>query len=98
MIRFTFMLAAAFLAFNIANAQSHQELKGPAAKNYKPWKEQARTGTLMVKLDATPLKGPAFKNQKKWESEANTVDVPSELVVRERITGPKAKNRIPWKK
>jgi hypothetical protein len=91
------MLAAAFFAFNIANAQSHQELKGPAAKNYKPWKQQARTGTLMVKVDETPKKGPAFKNKKRWQSESKKVDIPSDLVVRERITGPKAKNRKPWK-
>lgn len=98
MIRFTFMLAAGFLAFNIANAQSHQDLKGPAAKNYKPWKQQARKGTLMVKVDEAPLTGPGFKNKKLWQSQSQKAEVSSDLIIRKRITGPKAKNKKVWKK
>ncbi|WP_439482834.1 hypothetical protein [Cyclobacterium plantarum] len=98
MIRFTFILVAGFLAFNISNAQSLQDLKGPAAKNYKPWKEQARKGTLMVKVDDKKVKGPAFKNKKRFKGDFEVFKVDAQLAKRERITGPKAKNRKPWKK
>ncbi|MEX2565933.1 MAG: hypothetical protein WD431_08325 [Cyclobacteriaceae bacterium] len=98
MIRFTFILAACFLAFNVSNAQSHQDLKGPAAKNYKPWKQQARTGSLLVKVDEKKEKGPAYKNKKHRKVDYEVVEINSDLLKRERITGPKAKNSKPWEK
>ncbi|MEX2591606.1 MAG: hypothetical protein WD426_02445 [Anditalea sp.] len=90
------MLSTFFLAFNVSYAQSHQDLKGPAAKNYKPWKQQARTGALVVRVDEKEVKGPAYKNRKPWQDDANKSEVTSELRVREKITGPKAKNKKPW--
>ena len=98
MIRFTCMLAAGLLAFNVSNAQSPQNLKGPKAKNYKPWKERARTGAVMVKLDEPALKGPVFKNQKARDSQFNKAELETQLKMRDRITGPKAKNKKVWKK
>lgn len=97
MIRFTFILAVCFLAFNVSNAQSHQDLKGPAAKNYKPWKQQARKGTLLVKVEEQKEKGPAYKNRKHRKVDYEVVEINSDLLnKRKRITGPKAKNRKPW--
>ena len=96
MIRFTCMLAAFFLAFNMAYAQSHPIIKGPAAKNYKPWKQQARTGTLVVRVDEKKVKGPFFKNKKPSQGQVNKAVVTSDLRIREKITGPSAKNKKPW--
>lgn len=96
MIRSTLMLAAFFLAFNVSYAQSHLNLKGPAAKNYKPWKQQARTGILVIKIDKKEIKGPAYKNRKQWQEEVKKSQMTSDLKSRERITGPKAKNKKPW--
>lgn len=95
MMRFTFLIIAGLLAFNVSEAQ---ELKGPKAKNYKPWKEQARTGTPVVNADEPAVKGPAFKNKKAWDSQATKVEITPQAGVKENITGPKAKNRKPWKK
>jgi len=95
MMRFTYLFVAGMLAFNVTEAQ---DLKGPKAKNYKPWKAQAKTATLVVKTDEPSLKGPAFKNKKAWESQANTVEVLPQSHQKERVTGPKAKNRKLWKK
>lgn len=97
MTRFTFILVALFLAFNVSYAQSHSDLKGPAAKNYKPWKEQARTSVLMAKVVDTTEKGPAFKNKKAWKTDADQVEINTTLRERKRVTGPEAKNRKPWK-
>lgn len=96
MRRFTYLFVAGLLAFNVSQAQ---ELKGPKAKNYKPWKEQARTATLeVVKADEPSVKGPAFKNKKAWKNQATKVEVTHQPDSKERVTGPKAKNRKLWKK
>lgn len=96
MIRFTFILSALFLALNVSHAQSHKDLKGPAAKNYKPWEQQARKSTLFIKLDGQDRKGPDFKNQKPWKEDQPKEMVNTDLRTRERVTGPKAKNQKPW--
>ncbi len=95
MTRFTYLFLAGLLAFNVSEAQ---ELKGPKAKNYKPWKKQAITATLVTKTDESSLKGPAFKNKKNWESQANRAEVTLQSNTKRQITGPKAKNRKLWKK
>jgi hypothetical protein len=95
MMRFTYLLVAGLLAFNVSQAQ---ELKGPKAKNYKPWKEQARTGSLAVNAEEPSVKGPAFKNKNVWKSQAAKVEVTHQPDTKEHVTGPKAKNRKIWKK
>lgn len=94
-MKFTYLLLAGLLAFNVSEAQ---ELKGPKAKNYKPWKEQARKGTLVVNADEPSVKGPAFKNKKAWDSQAEKVEITPQVGAKENVTGPKAKNRKFWKK
>ena len=75
-----------------AQDTSKKPLKGPAAKNYKPWKD-ANPSTAKVE----PIKrvtGPEAKNKKPWNDAK-----PSEANVKpmKRITGPKAKNKKPWR-
>lgn len=91
-------LAIAFvliLAVSVASAQSADKpLKGPKAKNYKPWKDTNRTYVTIQTLDQrTKLQGPVAKNQKIWKREesASSVSVTygSE---RSKLKGPKAKN------
>jgi hypothetical protein len=96
MIRFTLLLAALFLTLNVSHAQSHEDLKGPAAKNYKPWKQQARNGVLLVNMEAADSKGPAYKNEKHRVKNVKKTEAATNLRKRERITGPKAKNRKAW--
>lgn len=96
MKRFTYLFVAGLLAFNLSEAQ---ELKGPKAKNYKPWKEQSRTGTLVVNADEPSVKGPAFKNKKAGDSQGDKkIAITPQAGVKENVTGPKAKNRKIWKK
>lgn len=97
MLRGTFMLAAFCLVFNLSFGQS-ENLKGPSAKNYKPWKQQEKKGTFLVKADQAEETGPAFKNTKAWQTQSSKEAIKAKSVVREKRTGPKFKNRKPWKR
>ena len=90
--------AAILLSVAAANAQQWNELKGPEAKNYKPWKSQARNVTAEVRSDKSEAMGPAYKNQKAWTQTDATTSVDTSLDTSEKVTGPKAKNKKPWKK
>jgi hypothetical protein len=92
-----FILAFFFTIF-VANAQAFKDLQGPAAKNYKPWKDNSKKTTAMVSVTPNEKQGPAFKNAKAWEQETAKVPLISRPVREEREFGPKAKNRQPWKK
>ncbi len=98
MIRFTFILSALFLALNVSYAQSNDNLKGPAAKNQKPWQKQSKDGVILVMVDDKANPGPQHKNAKPWRADQTKLGIQTSLVVRERVTGPKAKNQRPWKK
>ncbi|HLT08697.1 MAG TPA: hypothetical protein VK014_14290 [Cyclobacteriaceae bacterium] len=89
------LLVAGLLVFGVSEAQ---DVKGPKAKNYKPWKEQAKKGTIVVYADEPAVKGPSYKNKKAWEAEAVKVNITSPTESRQQVTGPKAKNRKVWKK
>lgn len=97
MKKLAFAIVALFFAVSFANAQEFQELKGPAAKNYKPWKQQARTGSLIVRTTPVDQQGPEAKNQKVWEQDTEKEALPVGTEARERVTGPEAKNRRPWR-
>lgn len=96
MFRSKMILAAFFLAFNVAFAQSPSDLKGPAAKNYKPWKHQARSGDLMTIVYKKAVKGPSYKNRNPWQDETKKSFITTDFRIRKKITGPKAKNKKPW--
>ena len=91
------LLLILLLSFSI-NAQSRNDLKGPAAKNYKPWKYPKQyTGILVAQASDRAEKGPRAKNRKAWDRdvvllEGNRVRYPK----KEKLKGPAAKNRKPW--
>lgn len=88
---------AMLLWIGAANAQEWNDLKGPAAKNYKPWKSQARNVTADVRSERSDVQGPEFKNQKPWNQSDATMPVDTTLDTSDKVTGPKAKNKKPWK-
>ncbi|WP_113925158.1 hypothetical protein [Cognataquiflexum aquatile] len=90
-------ILAFFLTIFVVNAQAFKDLQGPAAKNYKPWKDNSKKTTAMVNVTPNEKQGPAFKNAKAWEMETEKVALVSRPVSDEREFGPKAKNRQPWK-
>lgn len=92
-----FTLAFFFTIF-LVNAQAFKDLQGPAAKNYKPWKDNSKKTSAMVNVTPNEKQGPAFKNEKVWEQENEKVQLISIPAREEREFGPKAKNRKPWKR
>ena len=86
----------------VVSAQSSTTMKGPKAKNSKPWiknKADQADAIVLVSLDAPKLKGPAAKNKKAWKKKEGQVyqrvmvtNMPEDL-----RKGPRFKNRKPWK-
>ena len=81
--------------------QSNITLKGPAAKNYKPWKDKKvqKQEVVMVMKETQPLKGPAAKNAKPWQQKKVLVTTTADIATNRRLNlkGPAAKNYKPWK-
>jgi hypothetical protein len=98
MKKLSIMFVAFFFTIFVSNAQAFKDLQGPAAKNYKPWKDNSKKTTAMVAVTPNDKQGPAFKNANAWEQESAKVPLISRPVREEREFGPKAKNRQPWKK
>ncbi len=99
MVKIAVMVAAGLFGFETyeAKGQEYHELKGPKAKNYKPWKEKARKSILVINTTEQTKKGPAFKNEKAWERSGvkkDTISTNLHLISRQK--GPKAKNQTPW--
>jgi hypothetical protein len=81
-----------------AQAQSRTTLKGPAAKNYKPWEDTEKSSVRAVSYaNKEDKKGPAAKNQKVWEKQSTNNEV---MIVgiapKNKLMGPAAKNRKIW--
>jgi len=76
------------------------DLKGPAYKNYKPWKHKTQATTLYTTNRKQALTGPAYKNYKPWKdtSKVEVVVVNTSGTERQKLTGPAYKNYKPWKK
>lgn len=71
----------------------YNSLKGPAAKNFKPWENTTQHTTVVSVRMKKAQKGPAAKNAKPWEQ-----DYESTPVVRnnsKKLKGPAAKNSRP---
>jgi hypothetical protein len=92
------LILAFFFTIFVVNAQAFKDLQGPAAKNYKPWKDNSKKTTAEVSVTPNEKQGPAFKNAKAWEQDSEMVALVSRPVSEEREFGPKAKNRRPGKK
>ena len=79
------------------NAQSRNDLKGPAAKNYKPWKDILKSRALLVTKSSKKLRSPSVKNFKPWKMEKNKniieVSFGSE---KNKLRSPQAKNYKAW--
>lgn len=63
-----------------------QDLKGPAAKNYKPWRHKDSTSTIPP-IDR--VTGPVAKNKKPKKPQQDSVPPI------QRVLGPEAKNKKP---
>lgn len=81
------------------NNVKRNDLKGPAYKNYKVWKDKSAPTVLYSASEKETLTGPAYKNQ---QAKSN---VPSEKLVavvtgseRQKLTGPAYKNYGSWTK
>ncbi len=82
---------------SIVHAQAPKHLKGPAAKNYKPWQDQQQVGKIpVVRITPERLQGPAAKNQKAWEKSrnANYLQASTRSYYTD-LKGPRYKNRKP---
>lgn len=87
------LMMALFLA-NFGYAQDRNDLKGPKAKNWKPWSSE-RTQVTVVTFEKQQLKGPEAKNTAINER-PKSGQKPVSLNKKPRLKGPKAKNRKPW--
>ena len=93
------IIAVAFFASISSFGQNKSELKGPAFKNYKPWKNESKPKTVYSATEKKQLTGPAYKNQKPWEKSSEkakyvAVNIGSE---RSKLEGPAYKNHKPWR-
>ncbi|UXP31652.1 hypothetical protein N6H18_14985 [Reichenbachiella agarivorans] len=90
---------ALVLVASFSFAQGRNGLKGPAAKNYKPWKDKEKTETTisMKSKDAERVQGPTAKNQKAWDKKNKEEYTEVTLVSnRKNLKGPAAKNHKVW--
>ncbi|MBL3658222.1 hypothetical protein [Fulvivirga sediminis] len=95
------MIMTMMLAFGYANTSAAQEkerkdLQGPAAKNYKVWKDKSPKATLVTTL-GDELQGPIAKNQKIWKAETKEETIEVTKSSRNKNMGPKAKNYKLWR-
>ena len=96
-----FVLILAFILASVPSmAQKRSDFKGPAYKNYKPWKHETVPTTLYVSTEKKSLKGPAYKNYKPWKdtSEKKAITINTSGTERQKLKGPAYKNYKPWRK
>jgi hypothetical protein len=91
-------LILSFFVATTSIAQSRTQLKGPAAKNYKPWQDNSKTSKTYLTHSVEIKQGPEAKNAKVWSKknkseEAIVINMTSKP---QNLKGPEAKNRTPW--
>ncbi|MFT6335822.1 MAG: hypothetical protein ACJA2S_002842 [Cyclobacteriaceae bacterium] len=93
------MLIAMFVTVGAIEAQVPKDLKGPAAKNYKPWRDKNKEASVNVVSipSKKALKGPEAKNYKPWKDENDLTASIKVNEVKAKLNGPAAKNYKPWK-
>lgn len=92
---------ALIFAAAVSQAQTHNGLKGPEAKNYKPWmhKTKASAPVAVASSASQRLQGPAAKNYKPWRDDQDNKRIKVQTAGKERrLQGPAAKNYKPWMK
>lgn len=78
-------------------AQQRKELKGPEAKNYKPWKDNSEKSIAVYKVNPERLTGPEAKNKKPWDKSPKPAQYMAITTSSQpKLQGPKAKNWKPW--
>lgn len=80
--------------------EKRSDLRGPAYKNYKPWKHKTVTPAIYLVNKKKSLTGPAYKNYKPWRdtTKTETVLINTRGTERQKLRGPAYKNYKPWKK
>ena len=95
------ILVLLVMLFSISGAfaQLAKGLKGPDAKNYKPWKDKNRTSVVVVTQKTHKLQGPAAKNFKPWreEKQSKSFAVKFGNSEKNKLRSYEAKNYKPWK-
>ena len=90
-------IAIIFGAISFGFAQQGTSLKGPAAKNSKPWKQEFVSKSIVTSAVST-VQGPEAKNIKVWNATDTTQS--TEITIgtnKNGLMGPAAKNYKPWK-
>lgn len=88
------ILIIAFCFCVALGAEAQSDLKGPAYKNRKPWKDPKPATTVTFKKGET-LKGPQAKNLRPLQRKDGEL-VAVNLTTSEKPKGPAYKNRKPW--
>ncbi len=99
--RASLVIFAVALSISCGFGQTRNDLQGPKAKNYKPWKDKSKSSApaLIAKDTGRRLMGPAAKNAKPWKInrlKSNLLLVKTDPN-RFKMMGPDAKNYQPWK-
>ncbi len=96
----TLIIAISLTTFTtVSYAQVRNDLIGPAAKNYKPWKNKTKSISKLVSIrNKVNLRGPAAKNYKPWRSRTDVKYSNVEFRGKSKRMGPAAKNSKPWKR
>lgn len=89
------LLIAALLIASVAFA-GNSDLKGPKAKNAKPWNPENAGQIALSISEKQDVKGPKAKNRKVWI--AGSKERQPILSEPNKLKGPKAKNAKPWAK
>jgi len=96
---FLFVSVGVFGQQNEKENIRRNELRGPAYKNYKPWKHDVSPTIVYTDNRKKGLTGPAYKNYKPWK---DTTEIKRTKVQfgneRQKLRGPAYKNYKPWKK
>lgn len=93
------VVVTVFVSMGVS-AQNSKGLKGPAAKNYKPWKDKNKSSVVIVTKDPHNLRGGAAKNYKPWmqkSKEETNVYVLKSKNPTHKMRSPEAKNYKPWR-
>lgn len=94
------ILPIILLFVSVGFGQAKNDLKGPAAKNYKPWKDKNKSHATLVTSDKSnkKLMGPEAKNQKAWKNnEQDESVIVATTSGKKKLMGPAAKNHKVWK-
>ncbi len=91
------LILGLIISIGTVAAQRPTDLKGPAAKNYKPWRDKDKVKTKVVTMRKERLQGPAAKNYKPWANKAKRTPGVKIAEAKPKLKGPAAKNYKPWR-